>query len=100
FTGTYSKITGYKKLSTDGYVTKMGYDSTFPFLQMPTAVGGNAGVKYGDQYWQTGEQGNRIVLFGGYWYEVSYDGISNFYLNCSSTRSDSVVGSRLLKTAL
>ncbi|MEG3036892.1 MAG: hypothetical protein RR832_04980, partial [Bacilli bacterium] len=98
FTGTYSKITGYKKLSTDGFVTKMGYNSTFPFLQMPTAVGGNAGVKYGDYYWQNNTQENKILLFGGAWAYGPAAGISYFDLLSSSTYSDSDVGSRLLKT--
>ncbi|MEG2011242.1 MAG: hypothetical protein RR067_04470, partial [Bacilli bacterium] len=100
FTGTYSIIPSYKKLSSDGFVTKMGYDSTFPFLQMPTAVGGNAGVKYGNNYWQNNIQGNKIVLFGGSWVDSSNAGISHFSLAYSSTRSVNSVGSRLLKTAL
>ncbi|MEG2250803.1 MAG: hypothetical protein RSD09_04400, partial [Bacilli bacterium] len=100
FTGTYSIIPSYKKLSSDGFVTKMGYDSTFPFLQMPTAVGGNAGVKYGNNYWQNNIQGNKIVLFGGSWSTGSAVGFSSFSLDYSSTRSDNAVGSRLLKTAL
>ncbi|MEG2250988.1 MAG: hypothetical protein RSD09_05345, partial [Bacilli bacterium] len=100
FTGTYSKIPSYKKLSTDGYVTKMGYNSDFPFLQMPTAVGGNAVVKYGDYYWQNNKQESKILLFGGNWSYGSYAGISRFLLNYSSTNIVYNVGSRLLKTAL
>ncbi|MEG1793021.1 MAG: hypothetical protein RR294_05425, partial [Bacilli bacterium] len=100
FTGTYSIIPSYKKLNNNGWVTKMGFDSDYPFLQMPTAVGGNAGVKHGDDYYQNADQGNKIVLFGGFWYCGSHAGISRFNLNYSSTHSDRTVGSRLLKTAL
>ncbi|MEG1048030.1 MAG: prepilin-type N-terminal cleavage/methylation domain-containing protein [Bacilli bacterium] len=100
FTGSYSIISGYKKLNTDGFVTKMGYDSNFPFLQMPLTVGGNAGVKYGDYYYQNADQGNKVLLFGGRWTNDSSVGISHFYLNYSSTRGELNVGSRLLKTAL
>ncbi|MEG1009371.1 MAG: hypothetical protein RSF67_06145, partial [Clostridia bacterium] len=100
FTGTYSKIEGYKKLSTNGWVTKTGFNSASPFLQMPTAVGGNAGVKHGDYYYQDANQENKIVMFGGYWAYGSTVGISIFNLNYSSTHSAYAVGSRLLKTAL
>ncbi|MEG0909443.1 MAG: hypothetical protein RSH78_03670, partial [Bacilli bacterium] len=100
FTGTYSIISGYKKLNSTGWVTKMGYDSTFPFLQMASAVGGNSGVKHGDYYYQDANQGNMIVLFGGAWNDGSDAGLSAFPLSSSSTRSAIYVGSRLLKTAL
>ncbi|MEG1792057.1 MAG: hypothetical protein RR294_00435, partial [Bacilli bacterium] len=100
FTGTYSIIEGYKKSSTSGFVTKMGYDSASPFLQMPTVVGGNGVVKYGDYYYQNADQGNKILLFGGAWSHGSNAGISYFILYYSSTFSDNLVGSRLLKTAL
>ncbi|MEG2229220.1 MAG: hypothetical protein RRY22_00445, partial [Bacilli bacterium] len=100
FTGTYSIIEGYKKSSTSGFVTKMGYDSASPFLQMPTVVGGNGVVKYGDYYYQNADQGNKILLFGGIWSDGSSAGLSTFSLNYSGTNSGRNVGSRLLKTAL
>ncbi|MEG0267062.1 MAG: hypothetical protein RR659_05395, partial [Bacilli bacterium] len=97
--GNYTNV-GYNKLNTEGWVTKMGYDSDNPFLQMPQELNANASTKYGDYYWGNTTAGKRIILFGGAWRNVSNDGMSHFLLYYSSSTFNSDVGSRLLKTAL
>lgn len=96
-TQPYVKI-GYSKLNTEGHVTKMGFDSNNPFIQFPTAVGGNSNSKYGDYYYMNTTAGNRIVMFGGAWSSNVNVGISYFYLGNNSAAAGQHAGTRLLKT--
>ncbi|MEG1485640.1 MAG: hypothetical protein RSC28_09815, partial [Bacteroidales bacterium] len=98
--GKYTKVK-YNKLNTEGWVTKMGYDPSNPFLQMPQELNGNASTKYSDYYWMDTTTGKRIILFGGAWYTSDVNvGLSYFALHYSSSYSYTRVSSRLLKTAL
>ncbi|MEG1792375.1 MAG: hypothetical protein RR294_02125, partial [Bacilli bacterium] len=97
--GKYTKVR-YNKLNTAGWVTKLGYDSANPFLQMPQEINVNESTKYGDHYWMDTDIGKRIVLFGGDWDSDNKDGLSYFALNYYSNNYSAIVSSRLLKTAL
>lgn len=94
FTGDYKQV-GYTNATANGNVTKMGYDSSKPFVQLPTVVGTNT---YGDYCWQS--TGNRIALFGGDWDDGSRTGASRWSLGFGSGSTILYIGSRLLKKAL
>ncbi|MEG0266503.1 MAG: hypothetical protein RR659_02525, partial [Bacilli bacterium] len=96
--GKYTQV-GYNKLNTNGWVTKMGYDSANPFIQMPQLLNGNATTKYGDQYWMDTNVTKRVVITGGGWDNADTCGLSTFFLDSSSVYYYTSVGSRLIKTA-
>lgn len=97
-TGSYKEV-GYSKLNTEGWVTKMGYDSNNPFIQLPISVGGNDSSKYADYYYVNTTAGKKIMLFGDAWSLGTCTGISNFYVRNGSSDFTMNVGSRLIKTA-
>ena len=94
FLGAYSPLS-YTNSLTNGNVQEMGYDVNNPFMQLPTLVGTN---NYGDYYYQAA--GNRIALLGGYWFNGSAAGASNWNLINVSGLTYLSIGSRVLKKAL
>ena len=94
FSGDY-KAVGYTNALTNGNVSKMGYDSTKPFVQLPIEVGTST---YGDYFYRA--TGNRVVVLGGSWADGSDAGVSYWYPILGSVSTDSGVGSRIIKKAL
>lgn len=94
-TGDYIAI-GYSKLTTDGYITKMGYDINNPFVQFPLVSGGTATTKYAD-YYQNNLTGKNIIIYGGCYYNTVQAGINHIF-SYNANNSYLSVGSRLVKT--
>ena len=84
FSGDYQKI-GYTNASSDGYISKLGYDVNYPEVALPTEKNGSDSTYIPDYYWQT--TGKCVVWFGG-----GYGGVLDCGLwcwRCSSGSSDS-----------
>lgn len=92
------KALSYVNGSTDGYITSLGYDPSYPFAQFPVAVGGSATTYYSDYYYST--TGQRIALVGGSWFHGSYAGLFYWSLTYASSGANLNVGGRLIKKAL
>ena len=97
FTSPY-EVLSYVDSTSNGYVSKMGYDSNHKFAELPTALVGNGSNYYGDYYYYS--SGNRIAFLGGSWYYGSNDGFFCWALDSSSTSTYITVGGRLLKKPL
>ena len=63
FNGDYKKL-GYTNASSDGYISKLGYDGNYPEVALPTEMNGSDSTHITDYYWQT--TGSTVVWFGGY----------------------------------
>jgi len=93
FANPYEQLS-YINGDTNGYATAMGYDSSFPFAEFPTAISAST-THYRDYYYQ--DVGQRIARFGGYWYSGAYVGLSYWTLTYSSSYAYVSSGGRLLK---
>lgn len=97
FANPYEKI-GYINHDTNDYVTEMGYDPLFPFIELPVKGGGGTSTYYADYYYQN--TGQRVAYFGGRWSFGSAAGLSLWLLNFSSGAADAGIGARLLRKPL
>jgi len=99
FASPYEQL-GYVNYNTNGYIQSMGFDSNFPFAQLPTAITGSTTPTqyYGDYYYR--DAGQRIALFGGRWFDGSFAGLSYWHLDGSSSVARVYCGGRLMKKAL
>lgn len=61
-TDDYEKVS-YVNADTNGYITKMGWDESHPYLRLPIAVGGSSNTYYCDYYYQA--TGLRVACVGG-----------------------------------
>jgi len=97
FASPYESLT-YVNGSTNGYISKMGYDAIHPYSDFPTAVSGSDTTYYSDYYYQGA--GNCIALSGGFWSSGSSGGFSYWALSDSSSLTGIVIGGRLVKKPL
>ena len=97
FADPYSEL-GYVNHNANGYPTTMGYDSTYPYAEFPTAVGGDTSTYYSDYYYQAA--GARIALFGGNWYDGTLAGLFAWHLDSTSSLTYIRLGARLVKKPL
>jgi len=97
FANPYKQLS-YVNASADGYVKEMGFDSSSPFAELPTVVGGSSSEYYCDNYWQS--TGQRIARFGGRWTAGSLVGVSCWDFAYASSVTDVGIGGRLLKKPL
>ncbi len=98
FSGDY-KVLSYINSSSSGFIKQMGYDSNYPFANLPISTTSSSGTAlYEDSYGLF--SGDRIVLFGGNNRIYSSVGIYSFETSYTSTSSTSDSSSRLVKKAL
>ncbi len=98
FTGAYKRV-GYTNKNVNGGVIELGFDSSSPYLNLPTITATGANTYGRDIYYQA--SGNMIVSVGGYWNAYGYiPGLTNWYLDRSSSHSNNTGGSRLVKAPL
>jgi hypothetical protein len=99
FASPYEPL-GYANHNANGYIKEMGFDPNYPFAQLPTAITGSTTPTqyYGDYYYQNA--GQRVALFGGYWNNRSYAGLSYWNLSNFSSSTGVYAGGRLLKKPL
>jgi hypothetical protein len=94
YTGCYQKL-GYVNATTNGYVSKLGYDSDNPLVAFPIETKGNSSTGTSDNYSQN--SGNRILCFSGAWNSSLNTGIWYWSFNQTSSVSQSYIGARLIK---
>lgn len=89
YDGDYIQV-GYVNSSSDGYISKLGYDENYPLLMLPIECSGvNENTGFTDNYWQN--TGSRAFRYGGY--SSGGSGCGLFYAHCGRTASDSTAGS-------
>ena len=84
FNGDYKKL-GYTNASSDGYISKLGYDGNYPEVALPTEMNGSDSTHITDYYWQT--TGSTVVWFGGYYSRDLFCGL--WFWDCYLTSSNS-----------
>ena len=89
-TNDYVKL-NFTLPTVDGYVKKLGFDSRFPFLRIPSEVGAGSNTYYSD-YCYYPRYALCAARVGGSWGYGSYTGPC--YWNCYYTPSDSAVSCR------
>lgn len=93
YSGNYKQV-GYTNSNSDGYVTKLGYDSYHPLISMPIAASGGSSTYMCDYY--TKGSTNRLVRVGGRYDDKDKVGLWNW--NCDFRDvADGATGTRLLK---
>jgi len=83
----------YENALANGYSKDMGVDSRYPFLMLPTVIGGGSERYYADYYYQS--TGDRTVLLGGYWLNTSTAGLSFLDVDHTLTLAHYGIGFRL-----
>ena len=96
FDGNY-KALGYVNSNTNGYITKLGYDSNNPLIGLPIAVQTEIGNSITDYYEQ--KTGNAVLITGGTFTSNDEAGIYSFKADyiAGSTNRDRSTGSRLIR---
>lgn len=94
FVAPYEKL-GYVNLNTASWVSEMGYDPNHPYAQFPIKGGGSATTHYADYYNQA--VGQRTARFGGNWSDSWGAGLSQWYLNSTSTGTAPNITGRLVR---
>ncbi len=96
FASPYEQI-GYVNANTNNYVNETGFDSNFPFAEIPASTQGSL-IKYKDYYYQ--DAGQRVARFGASWNNGSTSGLSGWSLSGSSANARLDVGGRLVRKAI
>ena len=86
-TDDYTKL-NYTVPGADGYGKKLGFDSRFPFVRLPSEIGAASTTYYSDYYYFP-RYAVCAARVGGFWNGGSYDGPCYWY--CSSTPSTTIV---------
>ena len=95
-TDNYENI-GFALPSENGYVSAMGYSTTYDWLFLPSEVKGNSSLPVGDYYYQNNTwDGYRIARLGGSWNGGSSAGGFYWYLNAGVGYRNRHVGGRLV----
>lgn len=97
-TFAYPYQSAYTLATSSGYISKMGYSSTYPEVSLPTDTSGSDSTYYSD-YAFNGSS-NKIFIYGGYWGYASYAGFFYGAWNNSSLVANALTSSRLIKKAL
>jgi hypothetical protein len=92
------EVLNYINHNANGYVTQMGFDTSYQFAEFSAAIGGGSTTYYSDYYYQA--TGQRVARFGGAWNYGSDAGLSCWYLNFASSAAAVSFGGRLLKKPL
>ncbi len=93
FASPYTKL-GWKCPSTNGYIKDVGYDASFPALQLTKTTSGSDSTYIPDYSFYG--LGSRVLRVGGYCNDGLYCGLWFFYWYYYSSYSASYVGGRLL----
>ena len=80
--------------TSDNYITRFGYDSTFDWVFLPKASGSSTNA-IGDYMWQSSST-YRVASLGGNWSGGSDAGFFCWYSTYGSSYSSAGVGSRIM----
>lgn len=85
----------YQKSSTSGYITNLGFDSRYPWAQLPTeSQGDNYGPPIPDYTWNT--TGWRVLRAHGFYLNDTVAGLLFHYMSETSTVAHVYTTSRLI----
>ena len=87
---------GFNVPSSNGYISKFGYNPDFDWLFMPIAVSGSSTGPVGDYVFSS--SGSRVARLGGGWDSVLHAGPFCWYLSVSASDAGSIIGGRPLFT--
>lgn len=94
YDGDYVQV-GYINSSSNGYISKLGYDENYPLLMLPIECSGVNNTRgFTDYSWQN--TGNRAFRHGGYYSDRSYCGLFCAYCSYKAPFSITSCGARLL----
>lgn len=96
FAFPYEQV-GYVNINQNVWVTEMGYDSNYPFAELPIKGGGGTSTYYADHYYQN--PGQRIARVGGYFSFGAHAGLRLWSSSASSSSTSLLLSGRLLKKA-
>ena len=94
FDGCYKPL-GYMNATSDGWTSKLGYDSNHAIIALPTAVDGSNSTYISGYYWRNTEE--RIALVGGHWDDNIVAGLWSWNVSGTSSLLLTYVGGRLIK---
>ena len=80
--------------TSNNYITRFGYDSTFDWVFLPKASGSSTAA-IGDYMYQSSST-YRVAYLGGNWSDGSYAGFFSWGLNNGSSASNAYFGSRIM----
>lgn len=92
-TADYTKL-NFRLPGTNGYVKKLGYDSRFPFVRIPTESGASKTTYYSDNYYVPAYDVT-AALVGGSWYVGTLGGPCFWYCNSAPLASHVAYRARL-----
>lgn len=94
YDGDYIQV-GYVNSSSNGYISKLGYDENYPLLMLPIECSGvNENTEFTDKYWQN--TGSRAFRHGGNYSNGSDCGLFYAYCGYAASHSNTAYGARLL----
>jgi hypothetical protein len=85
----------YLNAESNGYASELGFDPTYPFVELPTEAIGSSLTRFADYYYQN--PGDRTVFADGLWYNGAYAGPFFWNLSLSLGHSHVSRGARLCK---
>ncbi len=91
------KAIGYTNVTSNGYVSKLGYDAANPMVAFPTEINETTGI-IGD-YSYSLASGDRTALVGARYSLGFRAGLWSWYYRHESSVSGDSIGARLLKTS-
>ncbi len=97
FSGSY-KALGYTNAPTEGYASKLGYDSANPMVAITTEATGSTSTNMCDYFYRSAD-GDRIALVGGGYGHGLSAGLWLWSVTVASSSLNSYCGARLLKTS-
>ena len=95
YSSPYTKL-GYVCPSSNGYISKLGYDTNNPEIQMPIEAAGSSSSNIPDYYYQSSS--NYVVCVGGYFSCSSSCGLWYWYCDCASSNANGYIGFRVRLT--
>ena len=85
---------GYGISAQDGYSTALGLDERFPWVRIPSAIGGSTTTYYSD-YYQYPRYAVTTGRLGGSWYSLGDAGPASWYCNNAPSYSWATYRARL-----
>ncbi len=94
FEGCYKPLS-YINGSTNGYISKLGYDPDNPLFAFPTEANGSSSTYIPDFNYES--SGKKVAFFGGRYSSTTSAGLYNWYIDAASSYVHIDTGARLLK---
>lgn len=90
-TDDYVKV-NYQIAKSNGYVKRLGYDTRFPWLRIPSEVGATASTYYSDYFTSITTDKVTTANINGFWVDIGAAG--PHYWSCNQTPSQTAINRR------